>query len=354
MFLTLKELRYSKFKFSALAFIIFLIVFLVLFITGLANGLANDSGSALKNTTAKTFILQKDADARLNRSNLTEQDWQRLTTKTSDTRLSVNQATIQQTAHQKAKTDIAYFVVDANSFLAPTITSGHQLTNKKTNQVVVSRKLQTDGYQKGDWFKDTISGHRFQIAGFTTATAYSHSPVIYLNAQQGLLINPSTKTQFNAVVSDYTKSTTSGYQTLTTKQVISAIPGYSAEQSSLYLMIGFLYVISLFVLAIFFYIMTLQKKADFGVLKALGAQNRYLVNHLLTEIGLLALIAILIADGAIIGISLIMPTSMPFSLTPAVIGGTSAIFLVVAVLSALLSLIQVTRIDPISAIGGHA
>lgn len=44
---------------------------------------------------------------------------------------------------------------------------------------------------------------------------------------------------------------------------------------------------------------------------------------------------------------------MPFMLTAPTIIGTSVLFLAVAILSALLSLIQVIRIDPITAIGGH-
>lgn len=353
MFLTLQELRYSKFKFSALTFIIFLIVFLVLFITGLANGLANDSGSALKAFDAEYFVLQKDADARLNRSNLTPSAWQTLKAQPSDAQLGVQSATIQQATGKKLKTDITYFVVNPDGFLAPKIRQGQAMTTKNTAQVVVSRKLQAAGYQLGDWLVDTTSQQRFKISGFTDATAYSHTPVIYLNTHQAQRITANTTPQFNAVVTRQKPAQHAGYQVLTSKQVITAIPGYAAEQQSLYLMIGFLYVISLFVLAIFFYIMTLQKQNDFGVLKAIGTQTSYLVGHLITEIACLALIAIALANLAISLISTMMPTSMPFSLTPAVQGGTSLIFLVVAILSALLSLVQVTKIDPISAIGGH-
>ena len=118
-------------------------------------------------------------------------------------------------------------------------------------------------------------------------------------------------------------------------------------------MIGFLYVISLFVLAIFFYIITLQKLRDFGALKALGTTTRYLSQHIISEIGLLTAVAILLAGGIISVIAQSMPANMPFMLTAPTIIGTSVLFLAVAILSALLSLIQVIRIDPITAIGGH-
>ena len=135
MYLTLKELRHDKLKFSALSLIVFLIVFLVLFITGLANGLANDSGSAVKDSTAQSFILQKGSESRLNRSELTTADWNKISDKYQQkaAKLSVLQTTIQQPTDASKKTDITYFVNDKNGFLTPS-----KLSNKK--DVIVSSK----------------------------------------------------------------------------------------------------------------------------------------------------------------------------------------------------------------------
>jgi len=133
--------------------------------------------------------------------------------------------------------------------------------------------------------------------------------------------------------------------------LIDAIPGYSAEQGSLYLMIGFLYIISLFVLAVFFYIINLQKLSDFGTLKALGTKTSYLIKHVLSEMGLLSVVSILISFAITYLIELKMPASMPFSLSTPVLLGTGLIFLAITLLSALLSLIKVVKVDPITAIG---
>lgn len=349
MYLTLKELRHDKWKFGALGLIIFLIVFLVLFITGLANGLANDSGSAIKETPAETFILQKGSQARLNRSKLTNQDWQKFQNKyhNAATKLSVAQMTIQKQNNASKKTDIAYFVIDKNSFLAPST-----VKNMTGNQVYVSRKLEADGYKVGDNFKDSNSGKTFKIAGFTSNESYSHSPVIYLNNKQAQNILPDSQS-FNAVALKENLTKRSGYQVISKQTLINNIPGYSAEQSSLYLMIGFLYLISLFVLAVFFYIINLQKISDFGTLKALGTTTSYLVRHVLTEMGLLSAGAILVSFLVTYLIKLQMPASMPFSLSLTTLLGTGLLFLAIAILSALLSLIKVVKIDPITAIGGN-
>lgn len=354
MYLTLKELRHDKLKFTALGLIIFLIVFLVLFITGLANGLANDSGSAIKESSAQTFVLQKDSQARLNRSELTNQDWKKFTDKYHDNaaKLSVSQMTIQKSSQKNKKTDITYFIIDANSFLTPKITNDNKLTNTDNNRVVVSSKLKASGYKLGDRFKDSTSNQTFTITGFTDNQAYSHTPVIYLNQKQAQKILPQM-TGFNTVALKNINVKNANYQVVDKKAVINAIPGYSAEQSSLYLMIGFLYVISLFVIAVFFYIINLQKLSDFGTLKALGTSTSYLVKHVLSEMSLLSIASILISSIVTYLIKLKMPTTMPFSLSPTVILLTGGLFLLITLISATLSLIKVVKVDPITAIGGN-
>lgn len=352
MYLTFKELRHDKLKFSALGLIIFLIVFLVLFITGLANGLANDSGSAINETSAKSFILQKGSEARLNRSELTDKDWQNFKNKTA-TKLSVTQTTIQKATNSSKKTDIAYFTIDANSFLAPKVLSGKKLTNSNNQNIVVSDKLKASGYKLGDKFKDSISGHIFTISGFTDNKAYSHTPVIYLNQNQSQNI-AANSSSFNAIASKNNLKKKNGYQVINKQTLINAIPGYSAEQNSLYLMIGFLYIISLFVLAVFFYIINLQKLSDFGTLKALGTKTSYLVKHVLSEMGILSVTSIILSFGITYLISLSMPASMPFNLSWPVMLGTGGLFIAITLISAALSLIKVIKVDPIIAIGGNS
>lgn len=349
MFLTLKELKFDKLKFGALGLIIFLIIFLVLFITGLANGLANDSGSALKQSNAQTFILEKNSQNRLNRSDLSNTDWNHFQKKYKNnaTKLTVSQATIQNSKNSVKKTDITYFVIDPQSFMKPKLQSG----SFKDSQIVVSEKLKASGYKIGSQIKDSATGKTFTISGFTNNRSYAHTPVIYLTSKEWQSI--SLQPGFNSVVINKNIGNQKGYQTTSLKNVISAVPGYSAEQGSLYLMIGFLYLISIFVLAVFFYIITLQKIKNFGTLKALGTKTSYLIKHLVSEMSLISISSIILAVIIIEIIQLNLPVTMPFELSPTVLIATSLIFLIITVISSLLSMIKVIKIDPITAIGGN-
>ena len=62
----------------------------------------------------------------------------------------------------------------------------------------------------------------------------------------------------------------------TKQEAINGIPGYTAENGTIMLMLAFLGTISAFVVTVFFYVLTLQKSNQFGVMKAIGASNRFL------------------------------------------------------------------------------
>ena len=51
------------------------------------------------------------------------------------------------------------------------------------------------------------------------------------------------------------------------------MPGYTEENGTIIMMLAFLIVISAFVIAVFFYVITIQKTQQFGVMKAIGASN---------------------------------------------------------------------------------
>ena len=54
------------------------------------------------------------------------------------------------------------------------------------------------------------------------------------------------------------------------------MPGYTAENGTIMMMLVFLIVISAFVIAVFFYVLTIQKTQQFGVMKAIGASNGFI------------------------------------------------------------------------------
>lgn len=358
MFLALKELKHAKLKFILIIFIMVLIAWLVLFVTGLANGLASDNGSAIETSKATSYLLQKDSDQRFTRSHLTQNDFQRAKNfyGTKVTQLSIQTSTITK-KNESQKTDVTFFAIDPASFMKPQIIEGKKLTKTSGNTVIADQKIKENGYKLGDTLQDTASGKTFTISGFTAKKTYSHTPVIYINLDQYQAIQlkgSSEKWKYNALalLSDENLVNQSDKLEYATRQdVLQNIPGYSEEQGSLLMMVAFLFIIAAFVLAAFFYVITIQKINQLGILKAIGGKTSYLAANIIWQVIILAMISLIIGNGLTFGVSLLLPDSMPFELSLTTVFLCSGLFLIMAILGSILSLVRVARIDVLDAIG---
>ncbi|AHI55316.1 ABC transporter permease [Listeria ivanovii] len=359
MFLALRELKHAKLRYILIVLIMVLIAWLVLFVTGLASGLANDNGAAISSNKATYYVLQKDSDNRLTRSNLTTsetQDVAKQVDNSKSTNLGVQMGTITKPKQDK-KTDITYFGIDKTSFLQPEITEGTKPQTKK--EIIADISLKEADYQLGSKLKDSATGEQFTITAFTKNNTFSHSPVIFVGWDAWELIhqtNQAAQGEYNAVALDVSQNkaeslSLGSLELSSSKEVLQGIPGYSEEQGSLLMMIAFLFVIAAFVLAAFFYVITIQKINQFGILKAVGARTAYLGRSIISQVVFLSVVSLLIGNGLTFGLAAILPASMPFTLSPLLAIGCSVLFLVVAVAGSLLSLYRVAKVDPLEAIG---
>src|SRR5699024_280177 len=116
----------------------------------------------------------------------------------------------------------------------------------------------------------------------TVVTMYNLAPVIdiILADFQEILFNqalPKEAQKINAiVVRGQTKQVADNLEKVKISAFINDLPGYSAQNMTFAFMIGFLIVIATIVIGIFIYILTMQKQAIFGVMKAQGISNFFI------------------------------------------------------------------------------
>ncbi|MEI4789613.1 ABC transporter permease [Bacillus sp. FJAT-53060] len=363
MFLALRELKYAKLRYFLIGLIMVLIAWLVLFVSGLAKGLSADNASSIQKMDTDYFVIQKEADHRLVRSILSEdklKDIRHLTNNESASPLGVYMTTFTQKESSK-KIDTTFFAIDMKGFLAPDVVEGRMMNNKATNEIIVDRSLKEEGLKLGDYIKEQSSGKMFEIVGFSKGESFSHTPVIHINFKEWGDINrysSNKELSFNAIalkisqdVAEQIDKDVTGVDVIDKSQALKGIPGYSEEQGSLIMMIVFLFIIAAFVLAVFFYVMTIQKINQFGVLKAMGATTGYLARNIFFQVVLLTCISLVISISLTYGVAAILPPGMPFDLTPQLVLGSSSLFLAVSVIGSFISLYKVTKIDAIEAIG---
>ena len=141
--------------------------------------------------------------------------------------------------------------------------------------------------------------------------------------------------------------------TLTIDQAINDLPGVSQQQTTFNEIIGVTVVIAIVVVALFFALITIERTALYGVLKALGASSSTLFWGVLVQALVVTLIASAVGIAASLTLAaLIPPGSIPFVATPVRLSTSVAYLVIAAVIGCAFSLRRVLRIDPAAAIGG--
>ena len=361
MFLAIRELKHSKVRYLLIGLIMVLVAWLVFIISGLANGLSAENASSIQSMDADYFIMESDVEHKLNRSTIPLDTLSEVRSSTGvegAEALGQMMLTFNKEGTSK-KTDVTIFATDANGFLAPKIVEGKSFDNHKKGDIVANDSLKEDGYKVGDTLVDELSGNKFTIVGFTENQSYSHTPVVYMNVKGWQGINPQLKNMdvISAIAVQMKEGEesplkpVSDVELITKDEMLQSIPGFKEEQGTLTMMIAFLFVIAAFVLAVFFYVITLQKTNQFGVMKALGASTGYLAKSIVGQVFMLAVVCIAISVALTYGVTFIMPEGMPFVLSTSLVIQYSILLLIVSVLGSLLSLYRVSKIDAIEAIG---
>lgn len=359
MFLARKEMRYAKLRYSLIIGIMVLVSYVVFLLSGLATGLAHEFDQGIVNWQADEVVLAADANQSLNASQLTQGDVERVTA-SEKAPVGVFSGAIKK---GQTKEDINVFATSTDAFILPKVTSGKNFAAK--NEIIISQNLADAGYKIGDQVTIGKYDESLTITGIFPATYYLVSPVVYTSLETftslkygGQEFSETAAEPINAVVVkgtakvDNADAASETLEAIKTADFIESIPGYAAQNLTLNGMIYFLFVIVAAVVGIFMYVITMQKAPIFGVMKAQGISNGFIAKSIVAQSFLVGIIGVAVAILLALGTSLILPDAMPFLVVPKQWGLYSVILLVVAILGGLFSIRTVTKVDPITAIGG--
>ena len=354
MFLAINEMKHSKLRYALVIGVVFLIAYLVFFLTGLAYGLAQENRTAVDKWQADRILLSDEANGKLNMSMLTMDDYESV--KAED---KAALAQFPGIVYQKGKKDqqinVSFFGIEADEFLAPNLVKGRMFKN--TGEVVVNDSLaKEDGLQVGDQLKVAGSKQTLKIVGFTDEAMYNVAPVIYMSLAdfQEIRFNqalPKEAQKINAIVlREKPKQVANHLEEIKISDFIDDLPGYRAQNLTFAFMIGFLIVIAAIVIGIFIYILTMQKQAIFGVMKAQGISNFFIARSVFVQTAILAFVGIVLGLVLTYLSSLVLPAAVPFAIFWGLYLAVSVGMWVIAILSAVFSVSTVVKIDPLQAI----
>ncbi len=378
-YLAFKEMWRSRGRYLLIAMIVALITTLVLFIAALSEGLASANREYIEKLNGELLVFQSGTElsttaSRIGRSRLNE--LRRVSVVEDVGQVGFATAKVPQ-GDGKDELDVALIGVEPNRPGEPAVLEGRQLERDSSNDVIVDTGI-TDrlGLGVGDTIRIKVTQgteeefYDLNIVGVTDRRQYFFQPAIFAplltwdkvkpqgaeNNRQGELVsniavvrlqNPADQAAMATKIEEQVDKV----DVVDRKTAWEAIPGYAAQQSTLNTQRYFTFFIGILVVGGFFQIQTLQKVAQIGMLKAIGASNFTVGLSSITQI--LATNAIGVAIGAVGTILLVanFPETVPIMLT-----GQAAIAAVVALmligpLGGIVSVFALLRIEPLTALG---
>ncbi|MGX9135525.1 ABC transporter permease [Rummeliibacillus sp. JY-2-4R] len=368
MFLALKELKHAKLRYTLMSVIIVLIAWLVFILSGLGNGLSTLSAATIKNLDADYVVYEDGAKATFSKSLISESLIDSI--KKNDnvkqaTPFGASMAAISHGKKEDEKTDIAVLGINPGDFIEPKVIEGKQLDRSTKNGVLANESLKEKGYKIGDKIQIDGSIIKLKIIGFVEGETFNHLPVLFSTLDQWRDYtfaapgsNNGIKDVVNAIVLQAPNlnhvqldKSIKGIETVTKSTAINGMPGYMEENGTILMMLAFLIVISAFVIAVFFYVITIQKTQQFGVMKAIGASNSFITRAIISQVFVLSVVGILIGGALTYLTALVFPENMPFNLDGTLVVLYGIALLVISLLSSLISVRQIVKIDPLTALG---
>ncbi len=143
-----------------------------------------------------------------------------------------------------------------------------------------------------------------------------------------------------------------GVEAGTPSQTVDAQPGIAGIRNTVRAVVGFGLGVGALVIGAFFYVLTIQKVAQIGVLKALGATSWFVSRQLLLQVAVIAAAGLSLAVlAAFVTAPMLEGVDIPVRLTPGGIALTTVLLTAFALVAAAVSARRITRIDPLIALG---
>lgn len=378
-YLAVKEVWRNRGRFLLVSLVIALITLLVLFIAALGEGLGNGNREYISKLDAQLIVYQAKSDnliaaSRLGRDRLAA--IRRVEGVADAGMFGASSATL-VLPEGVNPLKVALLGVEPGRTGEPKVVRGSQLSTGLAQEVIIDRNTALRSkLALGDTLTLRVTqGTRdetfnLRVVGIADGQQYSLQPSIFVPFFTWDRIRPKSEAEVNSsnpvanvilvrlqdpaqldAVRQRLSAQVNNIDTATISQAVQALPGYSAQQSTLNTQGAFTLFIGVLVIGGFFQIQILQKVAQIGVLKAIGTANPIVAMASIIQIVVVTTIGVAIGGLLAFLFSLTFPPTVPI-----VFNGTTSALAVVALLligplGGLVSIRYAVRIEPLKALG---
>lgn len=367
MFLALKEMKKEKSRFAMILLVTILIAYLVYFLSSLAFGLAQINRTAVDYWNAEGIILSEASNQNIYASTI---DINEISDAIDDTSHTINVISTTARISENQSEDPFNIVLigsDTIETISPPLMEGRSVDN--FDEIIVSKSLKAKlDFKVNDTLTLASTDREFKVVGITDDANFNTLPVAYVTRdmasqnsvmyKDGSDVNsvatPNTPQRVSAIlVSENMDIQSLNRDTLryfSIGEFINGLPGYQAQVLTFGLMIGSLSLISTIIIGIFMYILTMQKKSVFAVLKIQGYKDRYIISSVIFQTLMLTLLGFTIAYILAYLTVLFIPKSVPVAINVTLFIGITLFALLSSLFGTLFSAKSILKIDPLEAL----
>ena len=378
-YLALKEIWRNKGRFLLVSLVIALITLLVLFIAALGEGLANANREYLSKLDANLLVYHDKSDTIIGASQIDR-------SLLSSIRQVEGVAEAGQIGFANADVllpgvsaalKVSLIGVEPGRPGLPPVLQGRTFFSRLASEVILDHSAALrSGLKLGDTLTIRVSQgtkdqiYTLRVVGITDGEQYQFQPSVFVPFFTWDQVRPKSEAEINSTnlvsnliavrlkdpsqvetVRQRLISQVTGIEAATISQAILAVPGYTAQQSTIQTQAFFTMFIGLLVIGGFFQIQALQKVAQIGVLKAIGASNHVVGAAAIIQIILITTIGVGLGGFLTFLLSLSFPPTVPI-----VFNGQRTMIAIIALLltgpaGGYVSIRYATRIEPLKALG---
>ncbi|MGD2044350.1 MAG: ABC transporter permease [Acidimicrobiia bacterium] len=364
MNLGLIELRRNPGRFGAVAGAVGFIVFLALILAALSDGLYLGSTGAYRSSSAEVFVFSEGSGFELSGSTIDDATAESVAGAQSVG--SVGRLSTFNTTATSGSEDLQLTLIGADETTMPSVVLDGRRPEKRTMEVLIDQQTRRLGLDIGS----TISvndGPDLEVvgiaedAGFGFTTAWIDHDVFQdvrtevrpelaglAGTAQALGVSTSGEGAVAAI------EDISGVEVATVQDAIDALPAASQQKSTLDAIVYTTFAVAAIVVGLFFALITLEKRSEYAVLKAIGTSNLTLVWAIFSQAIVASVIGFAIGFGLSRLAGVLIPSDVPALFLTVTAVTLLGITLFMGALGAIFSFRRVVKIDPANALGGAA
>ncbi len=371
------EIRRTRGRFTAMAAALTLLVFLVLILSALADGLYYGATGALRSSRADLYTFSADSRQQFARSSLPAADAAAIASVGGVAAVG-EVGTVQAAGRCSGRcpgglVDLALFGYVPGLPGGPDrAAEGRVPRPGEAGVAAADVSLERDGVRIGD--RITVAGTTLalRIVGFTSDSRYELQPTLWTTIATWREVQAQVRPELagtgdtvqafaerleqgaspSATAAGVDAALDGRSVTVDRETAVLSLPGVREQRSTLDQVIYATLAVAGIVTALFFALVTLEKRTQLALLKAIGASSRYLGTSVVVQSAVLCTAGIVLGIVVTRVVALVVPASVPLTFTAASTVTAAVGTFATGTLGASLSFRRVARIDPATALGG--